>query len=413
MARSKNRSRCGAATVAGGQCQNYSDSCPHDSHRRQRSTASGLPQPSMLGDTQVPVPEGASRQFSARSRPFGAAPQVPRLADDPIALSRMAAECSERLRLQESHVIKDYWLVRAVHETDLMLSGSGEMPAAMPHQPPIGRLILGGGTSLAAAWGVSQRFSEDLDFIVIPNPGSVGRRFKRAAKRFAIELSKRLGGFPRIVTQGPQHFFCELVIPGTGPVSIDIVVRETAGSPVMSQREAVASLLSRAADSGALGMFPETGGVDGFSFDVLGPCSTAMDKLLALAALSADGDLAGIRQRARDIYDLACIAKDAARFEGHIGRDSPRLLAVSQNWRRDVDGSERPDGGFASLELFDPDSPQHTALRVGYDWVQSNMVWGDRTPFGEAVDLALSLDPGPPDTHVRVSAYPRGISYPQ
>ena len=391
MSLTENRRRCGAETVAGGQCDNYADSCPHHGSSRPAPD-----QPTILQDVHVAVPEVQTQRFSVLSRPFVRATVHPRLGDHPSKLTRLAAQCAQQLRLCESHVIRDYWLVRALYESDIMLSGSAELPAGLPRHPPLGRLILCGGTSLSAAWDLTRRFSEDLDFVLLPSPSCSGRRFKFATKRFAIELSKRLGGGLRTISRGARHSFFEIELHDDCHLSVDIVNRGADNAPIMYQRQPVVSLLSRTAPRDVIDQFPETGAGDGFGVEVLGPCSTAMDKLLALTALSTAGDLAQITQRSRDLYDLACIATATERFEGHIGRDSRRLLAVSQHWRRDVDGAERPEAGFAALDLFDSTSAQYAALRNGYEQAMNSLVWGEQLTFNDAIQLALSLDPGPP-----------------
>ena len=123
------------------------------------------------------------------------------------------------------------------------------------------------------------------------------------------------------------------------------------------------------------------------------------DKLLAQTEAALSGDLDLIRERSRDIYDLACIAKQRARFEGHIGRDTRYLLHVSET-QRPPDNPGRPPDGFASLRTFDPSTPEYEALAEGYETVSTHMVWGDKIPLDEAVRLALSLDEGPAEPFV-------------
>ncbi len=111
------------------------------------------------------------------------------------------------------------------------------------------------------------------------------------------------------------------------------------------------------------------------------------------------------------MYDLACIALAKDRFEGHIGRDSKALLHISEQWVPSEDRT-RPADGFASLRSFDSSTPEHEALAQGYEEVLHNMVWGEKIPLNEAIQLAVSLDPGPSEPHSppepnRLVAYPR------
>ncbi len=154
---------------------------------------------------------------------------------------------------------------------------------------------------------------------------------------------------------------------------------------------------------------PELGG---FEFNVLGPGTTAMNKLLAQARTSESGDMAQIRGRARDTYDLACIANQAARFEGHIGRDSKALLYIAEEWMDKGDPIRRPPDGFASMRSFDPRTREYEALAEGYETVMRDLVWGDTIPFDEAISLAVSLDPGPAEPPSPSEANPL-VAYPR
>jgi len=132
------------------------------------------------------------------------------------------------------------------------------------------------------------------------------------------------------------------------------------------------------------------------TFDTLGPGMTAMNKLLAQTEVCRSGSRALISERARDIYDLARIAIERDRFEGHIGRDSKALLHIAESWTPSSD-RKRPPNGFASLASFDASTPEHRALADGYESVMNEMVWGQPIPLDEAINHALSLDPGPPE----------------
>ena len=153
---------------------------------------------------------------------------------------------------------------------------------------------------------------------------------------------------------------------------------------------------------------PELGG---FDFDTLGPGMTAMNKLLAQTEVCRSGSRALISERARDIYDLARIAIERDRFEGHIGRDSKALLHIAESWTPSSD-RKRPPNGFASLASFDASTPEHRALADGYESVMNEMVWGQPIPLDEAINHALSLDPGPPEPPPPTSPGPY-VAYPR
>ena len=311
-------------------------------------------------------------------------------------------------------LVADYWLVRTLHAwAAATLEGTVRVGYPDPGRPRadqvVGKLVFGGGTSLSSAWGITHRWSRDIDLVLDPAPEFNQKRLRQACKKAAQAAASLVDCTYKETERSAAHLFLAIRDRQSRSevASIDIAFRSL-HAPVWVQKMPVMSMLGRVCPSDVLDAFPELGG---FGFDCLGPGSTAMNKLLAQAEMCATGDLDGIRERARDIYDLACIAHSRDLFEGHIGRDSRALLWVAESWVGEG-GGKRPADGFASLRTFNPSTPEYEALATGYDTVVGEMVWGEAIPLGEAIDLALSLDPGPPmpvnppEPHPQV-AYPR------
>jgi len=308
--------------------------------------------------------------FSGTVRFSESSPQHGRLASRPESFEPLVEAAATRFGLNREQVERDYWIVCALSETASMLGPDAAVPRRQAPGPPVGTLAFAGGTSLSAAWDLSSRYSEDLDLVLNPAVGVKSRRIKTALRAFAVALARRLGGSCQISGHSSEHIFFAVVAASGTSVAVDVSVRNLNAAEIMRQRQPITSLLGRVCDSAA------------------------------------------IRRRARDLYDLASIALAATDFEGHIGRDSPRLLGMSEQWRREADGAVRPDGGFSSLHVFKPSTPEHAALREGYEEVTTSMVWGRQIAFADAVDLALSLDPGPAVDGAATRTYPDGVSYP-
>ncbi len=374
MSGKKRRPLCLAETADGDRCQNYKDTCPYESHRRTASRAFEV-QPS------EPLRLSFAPPRDARS-----------LADDPSLLNRMRDDASRHYGLEPALIEQDYWLVRSLYAW-MDAAGGSDLPR--PYLPPwksasAGRVLFGGGTSLSAAWKIAPRWSEDIDLIVDPAPNLAYRKIRTACKRNAIQTSSSIGAQCRVLEQGPRHFFFQNIRSGAARgTRMDISFRPMAD--VWVANRPVTSLIGRIADQDVRDRFPELGG---FTVPAVGPGLTMTDKLLAQTRVAESGDLKQIRERSRDLYDLACIALERSRFEGNIGRDTQRLLHISESQSPPGD-PPRPADGFASLRTFDPSTPEHEALAEGYETVLSRMVWGDRIPLDEAIHLAVSLDEGP------------------
>ena len=383
--RTPRRPLCGEALPGGGKCRNYADTCPHRPHSRRAAAGASLP-------TASRPPRVVPPALAAAAWP------------DPV-LSDWFGQAAAHLGLDERQIIHDYWLVRGLYEVSKMIGPSGVLQNPYT-QTRVGQLVLGGGTSLSAAWDIAPRYSEDIDLILIPYPDVAARRVKHSIKAFARDLARRMNAPLLVDSRGPRHCFFRLPVAGGDDISVDVTVKAISSSrPILILPEPVGSLTARTAPEELLARHPELGRPRGpdnrgalgpsFRVPVLGPCSTAMDKLLAQTNLSLNGTSSQIKARARDIYDLACIARSAELFEGHIGRDSARLLHIAQQARLNADAAIRPVDGFATLASFTPGTWQWEALRGGYQTVADELVWGDRIDFERAITLAVSLDPGP------------------
>ena len=378
--RKKRRPLCLAETADGSKCQNYRDTCPYRAHRYATSKAFEV------------LP---SRPLRLSSAPLASAKS---LADDPGLLDRLCDGASQHYDLESSLIEQDYWLVRSLFAW-MEAAGGSDLPR--PYLPPwksasAGRVLFAGGTSLSAAWRIAPRWSEDIDLIVDPIPNLAFKKIRSACKRNAIQTSSSIGATCQVLEQGPRHFFFRNVRSGAakGP-RMDVAFRRLAD--VWVANRPVTSLIGRIADQDVRDRFPELGG---FAVPTVGPGLTMTDKLLAQTRVAASGDLKQIRDRSRDLYDLACIALERSRFEGNIGRDTRRLLHISESQRAPED-PPRPADGFASLRTFDPSTLEYEALAEGYETVLSRMIWGDKIPLDEAIRLALSLDEGPAEEFTR------------
>ncbi len=383
------RRRCNAPTARGTLCLNYWDTCPHRSHKlRGTGQAIGAP-------TAIPDPGWAGPVAGLSD---GAGPQA-RLSDSPEAFNALVSDASDAYGLPPAMIAGDYWLVRTLHA---WASHVGFHHVARPYAADAqnegvhaGRVVFGGGTSLSAAWGITERWSEDIDLMFDPAEGTTPKHFKQACKAAAIAVSKSLGGGYNSGGESGDQFFFEITSKAGLLSNVDITRQDISGPPLLIQEVLVASMIGRIADDETRRAYPELGG---FGVLSLGPGSTAMNKLLAQTEISESGDLGMIRYRARDIYDLARIALCSADLEGHIGRDSRALLHISEGWCRDG-APGRPPDGFASLRSFDPSTPEHQALAEGHEDVMDRMVWGEAIPLDEAIKLALTLDPGPSEPY--------------
>ncbi len=391
------KSLCLAKTTKGGLCKNYSDTCPFKSHKRQSKTKQTLDIRQNVIGNQHNYRQKNESLLSNRSHLF----------------KQIIKEAEAVYGISEVMLKADYWLVKTLHSWFLEV-GDDSIPHGYSYanQPDstqsAGDIIFHGGTSLSAAWDITQRWSQDIDLLLSPGKDVTHKKMRYACKKGAEKTGRSIGCSFKTSSRSSGHYFFILRnSEKENMASVDIAFCSVK-SPLWVQKVPVMSMIGRICDPDLLNAYPELGG---FEFNTLGPGSTAMNKLLAQTETSASGDFSYITERARDVYDLACIARRADDFEGHIGRDSKALLHFAEAWS--VTGQERPPDGFASIKSFDPSTREYEALEEGYENVMETLVWGEVMPLNEAIALAVSLDPGPAapppllEPHPMVS-YPRG-----
>ena len=398
------RRRCLAPRRRAGRCQNYADTCPIVEHRIGSAGATNA------ADYSADNTEHAMRSSGSLVRP--AADVGRRLHDDRGLFDAVVSRASAHYGLADSMIIADYWLIRTLHAW-IQAVGNGYVQRRHPDpnlsevENRAGKFVFAGGTSLSAAWGIADRWSEDIDMVLSRSPLATPKQLRQACEQAFRATANGADSHHTVTDKSDAHSFASFLRDTKTVARVDVAFKHLAAPQIMTQRETAMSLIGRVVDDDLLDDCPELGG---FEVETLGPCSVAMDKLLAQTQTSESGDLEHIAERARDVYDLACIAREQHRFEGHIGRDSSALLRIAEDWH--PDGIRRPPDGFASLRAYDQSTDEHEALAAGYDQVLDNMVWGDKIPLNEAIHLAVSLDPGPREPP-RTLAYDPRVAYPR
>ena len=313
------------------------------------------------------------------------------LAGRPELFLDLASRAQSDINIPFVNITRDYWLTSCLYGMNkaagpeaLIYKGQGAT------RTPLAVLAFAGGTSLVSAWGVTERYSEDLDvlgLIVDPDATRSAREkpLKMATKwaadsigldedEVSIEHMSNVGFRRTLLKVGDDARF----------LKIEATV-EDHGEGLWEMRT-VTSLMGRFATPEELEQHPELGR---FEMPCITPAYTAANKLDALHWRAASGDYDSLIARGRDLYDLAAIADSeygaAARaaipeLAGRAAQSSGARAAVP-----------RPALGYANSILFKPGSQAQDALRMGYQQI-ADLVWGDTFSFGDALERAASLD---------------------
>lgn len=215
-------------------------------------------------------------------------------------LYRQAVQATaQRLRIPEVYVEKDYWVTLALHAI---------------FQSPIGAdTVFKGGTALSKCFGLIERFSEDIDLVVLRNEGETNNQLTTKIRNIGRVVSDVL---PEVQMEGltqkrgmnrkTVHSYAKEFIGVYGQVRDVIVVEATwLGSHEPFVEATVSAMVYQ--------MMLETGqetladklGLLPFEIRALDPKRTICEKIMSLVRFSyTDNPLEDLKKKVRHTYDL-------------------------------------------------------------------------------------------------------------
>jgi hypothetical protein len=309
------------------------------------------------------------------------------LRDDPDSLFALVGAAADHLGLLQSWVEKDFWI------TELLRSVAKETDDVYA--------VFKGGTSLSKALRLTQRFSQDVDILIVVTTqskefgkGSLDARLKlitsRAAEDLALEAHtvgaptrgvKRYSKF-EYPTRVPQDEISREVLLEMGTRGSDIPESEW-----MSVSTYIADYLQQA-DPEALEEFEDLAPVP---VRVLAPERTLTEKLSVLNTVGAryPEGADNLVRAVRHLYDIDALLRShdvAGKLKADpslIERLTSEVELVS---REEFDlWGPRPDGGFAAAAIFDPTTASSKALRAAYEGDLPALVYGDLPTFDDCL----------------------------
>ena len=298
------------------------------------------------------------------------------LRDSPAEFEALRDSASERLGVDRGAVEKDYWATEVLRSACSMdVSGDG--------------VVFKGGTSLSKAFGLIERFSEDVDLLVVTT--ATGNALKRALRGVADRVSADLSIECDREREGRGYLNARFAYPTASPASYltsgVLLEMGSRGGPAPNEIRAVGSLMSEAAaviDPTAERDFAD---LTRFDVTVLAPERTLAEKLAFLHHRATVGDVDALRRGARHLYDVALVLR-AARVRDALADGQMAALMVDVDARSEAAGwpyTPRPEAGFAASPVFAPTSAIHDALEAGFADL-SELVWGKLPTVGEAIE---------------------------
>lgn len=303
-------------------------------------------------------------------------------ADFPTAIERAALALGE----EAAFVEKDYWVTQVLRALAATQAGG---------------FVLKGGTSLSKGYGIINRFSEDVDILLVREVGQSAKTVEERLRAVTEAVASTLG-LPWAEARDPgrgKHasrgdWIRYPTTPGRAlnlPITPDAVLLETRVGEGQEPSE-MATLTT------ILGRWAE---VAGASYEDLAPCRvrvleprrTLIEKLVAVHRAVETWDEQAppeVSRFGRHYYDIWRLLEHHDTLLRLADREAfARILAdverISDAFY--AGHSPRPDGGFASATAFNPG--RDTALRA----------WLELT-FSVSMRLLPATEPAPEFTQV-------------
>ncbi len=242
--------------------------------------------------------------------------------------------------IPEIFIEKDYWVTYALHQ--------------LFHSEVKDLIVFKGGTSLSKCYYVIQRFSEDIDIVVVKNDGDSGNALKERLKDVTNVIDKSIldvvpddpntnkkGSVRKII-----YSFPKVGVNGTyGEVRENIALEvshmgNTEPYHVKQIRTLIADYIKTTASTELIAQF----GLEDFEVRALAVERTLCEKIISLVRFSyTENPLEDLSNKVRHTYDLTLLMKlytikdfvNSALFDTmlqQVAKDDDKAIPNDKNW---------------------------------------------------------------------------------
>ena len=304
------------------------------------------------------------------------------LRESPDTLAAAAAQVAKATGIPTAHIEKDFWVTEVLRGVAQCSTNTGITA------------LFKGGTSLSKAYHLIQRFSEDVDIIVITSSSSANSN-NRCLKSFVAAAEEATGITaivdPETVTRGvkrTERFAYPTVSPsGRMPPEVKLELG-TRGGAMPSSRMQVCSLLAEHGPTAHLNMgFPEAAPIQ---IHVLAPVRTLVEKLMIVHHAATEGDPEEQARLARHYYDIWCLLNDQGTVAAFAESPADTLAREVRVFTKEAElkTTQRPEDGFATSPAFEPAFCE--SARTAFELeVVGQLLWPDarRPTFEECCEI--------------------------
>ena len=302
------------------------------------------------------------------------------LRESPAEFEALRDTTSERLGVDRGAVEKDYWATEVLR-------------SACAHDRGVDGVVFKGGTSLSKAFRLIERFSEDVDLLIVTT--ATGKALKRALREVADQVSTELGIGHDREAEGRGYLNARFVYPAVSSAAFltsgVLLEMGSRGGPAPNEVRTVGSLMSEAASSVDPTALRDFADLTRFRVTVLAPERTLAEKLAFLHHRASVGDADALRRGARHLYDVALVLRSEDVRHALANGQMVELMA-DVDARSEVAGwpfTPRPEAGFAASPAFALSPDTREALEAGFMQLRE-LVWGDLPSVDDAIEEVLS-----------------------
>lgn len=311
---------------------------------------------------------------------------MPKLRESEDDLFALVGAASEFFKIPDEFVEKDFWV------TELLRS------VATPIDDAI--LIFKGGTSLSKAFGLIDRFSEDVDILVSLDPelgkGAVHKILKMVCTRAGEDIGIPSERQMTLNSETGIHRSVQYLYPSRFPsrtlkqgVLLELGRR---GAETPRERRSIRSMIGRYVAETGSASEDEFDEFRPFEIDVLAPERTLVEKLSLLHRLGVeDGERAtNYGRHLYDVYRLLTnesILRRLREDPSAVETLADETLRQSSQWG--FPAEPRPRDGFSNSPIFDAEGPSARSLRQGLE-LAAPLIYGDVPTFEQCLEAVRS-----------------------
>lgn len=308
-----------------------------------------------------------------------------RLRDHPEEINALCARASDQLGVPPEFLEKDLWAMEVLRGATLSLQ---KLDGA--------RLVFKGGTSLSRAFGLTNRFSEDVDVLAVlpPDLGKNARHAILKTVHRAVEEHLEIGASEPQSTTGVKrdaYFrypaqFVSTALRQHG-VLLELGTRGGASPTVRcSMRSMIANFaIDQLGDSDQ-----EWAEWAHFEVEVLAPARTLLEKLAAVHVAVTRADARALANIGRHYYDIGRLLDDSCVVVDleAMGQDERAHMVDDINRQSEAAGWDweaRPPNGYVDSPAFDMSAPAWAEVEGSYATVAA-LVYGDMPSLQTVID---------------------------